>query len=127
VPQATNRPRGECGLTSCRGHRSEALGLERTRDREGDSETAWCTDYWRGECPGRGWWLRELKEAKKPPVGQNTRKLAPKTGYTCSKFRESYMYAPGLRVSILRQKLFTCNIVTDVTDGYYFVITVVMT
>jgi hypothetical protein len=42
------------------------LHLERARDREGSSETAWCTDYWRGECPGRGCWWRELKLANQP-------------------------------------------------------------
>ncbi len=32
------------------------LHLERARDREGGLESAWCTDYWRGECPGRAQW-----------------------------------------------------------------------
>jgi hypothetical protein len=28
------------------------------------------------ECPGRGWWWRELKEAKSPHASQNTQKDA---------------------------------------------------
>jgi hypothetical protein len=30
------------------------LHLERARDRVGRSRTAWCADYWRGECPALG-------------------------------------------------------------------------
>jgi hypothetical protein len=30
------------------------LHLERARDREGSSETAWCADYWQGECQAGG-------------------------------------------------------------------------
>ncbi len=36
---------------SCRGHSqmfASHLHLERARDCEGGSRTAWCTDYWRG-------------------------------------------------------------------------------
>jgi hypothetical protein len=58
---------------------SSILFLERARDRAGDSETAWCTDYWLGECPGRGWWWSELKEAKKPPASTKITKTASKT------------------------------------------------
>jgi hypothetical protein len=43
------------------------LYLLRARDHDGGLEIAWFTDYWRGECPSRGWWWRELKEANKPP------------------------------------------------------------
>ncbi len=56
------------------------LDLERARDLEGGSETAWCADYWLGECPGRGWWWRELKQANKPPCWLKHTKMAPKTG-----------------------------------------------
>jgi hypothetical protein len=31
------------------------LHLERAGDCVGRSRTAWCTDYWRGECPALGW------------------------------------------------------------------------
>ncbi len=50
---------------------SEALclHLERARDREDGSETAWCTENQQGERPGMGWWWRELKQANKPPTG----------------------------------------------------------
>jgi hypothetical protein len=53
--QATNRREG--GDTSCRGRSQEAPGLhlERARDHEGGPRTAWCADYWRGECLARGW------------------------------------------------------------------------
>ncbi len=34
------------------------LHLERARDRVGRSRTAWCADYWRGECSALGWWWR---------------------------------------------------------------------
>jgi hypothetical protein len=39
--------------------------LERARDREGGSRTAWCIDYWRWECLARGWWggVNEVKLA----------------------------------------------------------------
>jgi hypothetical protein len=30
------------------------LYLERARDCEGGSKTAWCADYWQTECQGRG-------------------------------------------------------------------------
>ncbi len=30
------------------------LHLERARDRVGRSRTAWCSDYWQGECPALG-------------------------------------------------------------------------
>ncbi len=69
TPQATNRREG--GLTSCHSRsRKFALAphLERAREREGRSETAWCAAYW--ECPGRGFWWQELKEANKPPIYQ---------------------------------------------------------
>jgi hypothetical protein len=58
---------------------SSILFLERARDRAGDSETAWCTDYWQGKCPGRGWWWSELKEAKKPPASTKITKTASET------------------------------------------------
>jgi hypothetical protein len=58
--------------------RDGCLHLERARDREGSSETAWCADYWRGECPGMEWWWRELKEANKPPCQLKCKKTAMK-------------------------------------------------
>jgi hypothetical protein len=42
------------------------LHLERARDREGSSETAWCTDYWRGECLVRGVLVEGVKGANQP-------------------------------------------------------------
>jgi hypothetical protein len=38
-----------------RSHQFRPLHLERARDRKGSSEIAWCADYLRGECLGRGW------------------------------------------------------------------------
>jgi hypothetical protein len=32
-----------------------------------------------GECPGRGWWWRELKEENKPSFQLKCTKTAPKT------------------------------------------------
>ncbi len=55
------------------------LHIERARDYEGGSETAWCANYWRGECPGNRW-SRELKEANKTPCQPKYTKAAPKTG-----------------------------------------------
>ncbi len=57
------------------------LHLERARNREVSSETAWCAGYWRGECPGRGWWGRELKEANKPPNQPKYIKNGAKNGW----------------------------------------------
>jgi hypothetical protein len=87
------------------------LHLGRARDREGSSEIAWCTDYWRGECPGKGWWWRELKEANKPPCWTKYTKTAPKkrnfpalfglkiikNGIFCSKYLISYTPKTFLR------------------------------
>jgi hypothetical protein len=35
-------------------HSRKLLHLERARDGEGSSKTAWCRDYWGGGCPDRG-------------------------------------------------------------------------
>jgi hypothetical protein len=43
-----------------------------------------------GEYPGRGWWWEELKEPKKPPAGQNTKKALKI--YTSEMFFEEYIY-----------------------------------
>ncbi len=56
------------------------LHLERVRDHEGGSRTAWCTDYWRGECPARGWWWRESKKLNKPSKPPGMYKNSAKTG-----------------------------------------------
>jgi hypothetical protein len=42
------------------------LHLERARDRVGRSRTAWCANYWRGECPVQGWWWRGSQKSNKP-------------------------------------------------------------
>jgi hypothetical protein len=57
---------------------SEALRLhlERARDSEGGSKTAWCADYWQGECRGRGWWWRVSKESKTPQCHPECMKIA---------------------------------------------------
>jgi hypothetical protein len=56
--QMTNRSEGG-GLTSCGG-----LHLERTRDCEGGSETAWCDNYrWRGR-PGQAVVVEGVKRGK---------------------------------------------------------------
>jgi hypothetical protein len=47
---------------------------------EGYSKTAWCADYWRGKCLGRGWWWTEFKEAKKPRCWPKHTKNGTKNG-----------------------------------------------
>ncbi len=42
------------------------LHLERARDSVGRSKTAWCADYWRGECPVQGWRWRGSQKSNKP-------------------------------------------------------------
>jgi hypothetical protein len=42
------------------------LHLEGAGDHEGGSRTVWCTNYWQGECPARGWWWRESEKSNKP-------------------------------------------------------------
>ncbi len=85
TPKATNRREG--GLTSCCGRSLKLRAFtqkELCRDGEGSSKTAWSADYWLGECPGRGLWLRELKEANKPLSWLKYTKMAPKTvGLQC--------------------------------------------
>ncbi len=56
------------------------LHLERARDREGSSRTAWCADYWRGECPARGWWWRKLQKSNKPSKLPEIYENGEKTG-----------------------------------------------
>jgi hypothetical protein len=62
------RPIVECEALRHAAAESEAphLHLERARDCEGSSRTAWCTDYWRGESLARGWWWRKSKKSNKP-------------------------------------------------------------
>jgi hypothetical protein len=55
---------------------AQHLHSQRARDREGSSETAWCVDYWQGECLGKGWRWRELIEANKPARQPNYTKTA---------------------------------------------------
>jgi hypothetical protein len=54
------------------------LHLERARDRVGSSRTAWCADYWQGECPVKGWWWRgsskSNKSSKPPEIYENGKK-----------------------------------------------------
>ncbi len=61
---------------------SEALflHLERAGDRVGSSKIVECTDYWQGECSGRGWWWRESKESNMPPCRPECTKTSKKTG-----------------------------------------------
>ncbi len=71
TPQASNRIEG--GLNSCHGccRKFRAFPWKELETMKVAQKTAWCADYWRGECQGRGWWWRELY---KPPVGRNTQK-----------------------------------------------------
>ncbi len=83
TPQATIR-RGELDVIPRPQLEAPHLHLERARDHEGGSKTNWCIDYWREDCPGRGWWWRDLKEGNKPPGGQNTQKRRQKQKISCT-------------------------------------------
>ncbi len=67
--------------------------LERARDREGGSETAWCDDaptIGEGSAQaGDGWW-RELKKANKPPHIRNTQKWRQKCHFHSKVFYKIY-------------------------------------
>jgi hypothetical protein len=56
------------------------LHLERARDRVGGSRTAWCANYWWGECPvrrgGRGGLRGQIKPSKQPEIHENGEKRA---------------------------------------------------
>jgi hypothetical protein len=66
---------------SCRGCRQKFRAFtDKEQVCEGCSVTTWCAEYWRGECPSRKWWWRELKESNKPPPHLELQKKAPKTG-----------------------------------------------
>ncbi len=56
------------------------LHLERVRDRVGGSRTAWCADYWRGECPALGWWWRISQKSYIPSQPYEIAKNGEKTG-----------------------------------------------
>ncbi len=60
------------------------LYLERARGREGGSKTAWCSEYWRGNCPGRGQWQRESKESNRPQSRPECTKTAKKGMVSCT-------------------------------------------
>ncbi len=65
----SRRPIGEReAIRHAAGRSQEAPGLhlERARDRVGGSRTAWCADYWRGECPAWGWWWSDSLKSYKP-------------------------------------------------------------
>jgi hypothetical protein len=51
------------------------LHLERARDCEGGSKTAWCADYWWGECPGRGSRWRESKNLECMKIAKKNRQF----------------------------------------------------
>ncbi len=55
------------------------LHLERARDRVGRSRTAWCANYWRGECPVQGWWWRGSQKPNKPSKPPEIYKNGKKT------------------------------------------------
>ncbi len=56
------------------------LHLERARDRVGSSRTAWCADYWRGECPALGWWWKVSQKSYIPSQQYEIAKNGEKTG-----------------------------------------------
>ncbi len=76
------------------------LHLERARDRVGSSRTAWCADYWRGECPVQGQWWRgshgQLSLQSCPKyVDENGKKRAyksPKTLFFAQKYFTRYTH-----------------------------------
>ncbi len=56
------------------------LHLERARDYVGGSRTAWCADYWRGECSVQGWWWRGSQKPNKPSKPPEIDENGEKTG-----------------------------------------------
>ncbi len=62
------------------------LHLERARDHEGGSKTAWCADYWQEEVPGQRVVMEGVKEAKKPPCQPKYMKMVPKIGGFAQKY-----------------------------------------
>ncbi len=62
-----------------------SLHLERARGLESSLKTAWCADYWQGECPGRGRWWRESKESNMPQFRPECKKMA-KNSQFCTLF-----------------------------------------
>jgi hypothetical protein len=46
----------------------------------GGSRTAWCTDFWWGECPVQGWWWRGSQKPNKPSKPPKIDKNGEKTG-----------------------------------------------
>ncbi len=82
------------------------LHLERARDRVGRSRTAWCADYWRGECPVQGCWWRGSqkpnKPSKPPEIDKNSEKTdglvhvlaykSPKTPFFAQKYLTRYTH-----------------------------------
>ncbi len=83
---------------------SPDLHLERATDRVGGSRTAWCANYWRGECPVQGWWWRGSqkpnKPSKPPEIDENGEKTgsfahvsaykSPKTPFFAQKYLTRY-------------------------------------
>ncbi len=62
------------------GSQQSGLHLDRARDLAGGSRTAWYADYWRGECPARGWWWRDSYKSYIPSQPYEIAKNGEKTG-----------------------------------------------
>jgi hypothetical protein len=72
----------------------------------GGSRTAWCADYWWGECPVQGWWWRGSqkpnKPSKLPEIDENSEKTggfadvlaykSPKTPFFAQKYLTRYTH-----------------------------------
>jgi hypothetical protein len=72
----------------------------------GGSRTAWCADYWQGERPVQGWWLRGSwnpnKPSKSPEIYENGKKMggfaqvlaykSPKTPFFAQKYLTRYTH-----------------------------------
>ncbi len=72
----------------------------------GGSRTAWCADYWRGECLVQGWWWRgsqkSNKTSKPPEIGENGEKTggfahvlayrSPKTPFFAQRYLTRYTH-----------------------------------
>jgi hypothetical protein len=56
------------------------LPLERARECEGGTETAWCADYQRGGVPGQGVVVEQVKKGKQPLSCLKYTKTAPNMG-----------------------------------------------
>ncbi len=86
------------------------IHLERARDRVGGSRTALCADYWRGECPVRGWWQRgsqkQNKPSKPPEIHDNGKKTGGFASVLAYKSTKTLFFRPKVLNKIYSRDVF---------------------